>query len=233
LSLANFYMPSSCPDMFTLTFNPTPTGAPAGPVQIGAADAITTAASAGTPTLTSFGTLIGGAAAPFAQWTYGLTDTTTSLSSTPAANLTVYTVETQSFSGVATGTAVGSGLTAHPPSIISSLNGVGSPCAACHLTGNAAWNATANGNGSAAANALADNSTTPATGLATGTCNTVAAADGNFSGVTKCIDTTTPTKSAVYQNACVVANHQGNTTMLTGPQCANLLQWIAEGANLN
>lgn len=217
-SLAQFFTLTPCNDHFTPTFssNLTLSGTP--PFLLGGADTVSASlsASAQVPICSYKGTTACLAAAsppsPSFAGTYSVNDTDNGLASSQAP-ISLYVVETQSFSDA----AITQGR------IYDYLANGG--CAGCHASGNPAWNLNQGTPSTAPSLTLSD--------LESSACNANAVID-HGTGST-CINTSSPTSSALYINACT-GNHNGGNNQLTTNHdqwCANLLQWLNEGAQLN
>lgn len=212
-----------CTDGFSLTFTPALAGAPAGTLHLGGNDQISLALSPSLPAC-PYNTNVPGTAtftngitcsSSAATQGFSVLDTDNGLSSGATGQIKVYVVESQSF---------GDDNIAQK-SIYNYLSDQNNSCYTCHETLNAAWNL-----GNSASDAYSD--------LTSATCNGQVATDyPQPSSVTKCVDTGSPSNSALYKNACVNTHDGGLGTPFGATNklqmCANLLQWISEGAHQN
>lgn len=151
--------------------------------------------------------------APSFGGNYTVKDVDNGLSSSQAS-ISLYVVETQSFSDA----------TITQGRIYDYLANGG--CRTCHNTGigSAAWDLHLSS---------ANPPSSTLTDLNSSACNQRAVTD-HGAGST-CIDPSTPTSGALYINACT-GNHNGASNQFTTNHdqwCANLLQWLDEGAQLN
>jgi hypothetical protein len=213
LSLSRFYTLTPCNDHFTLTFTPALTVTPPGATSflLGGNHTVAVSPVPTTPICTYDGTSCSttppAPPTPAFTGTYQVKDVDNGLSS-QTAPISVYVLETQSFGDSNIG-AQGS--------IYSYLLNGGCGGVACHGGSNLGWNL----NG-------ADSAFTALTGSG---CDAQAAIE--YPATPKCIDTSNPTSSALYINACT-GTHRGTNHQFSGinlaQSCANLLQWLDEGA---
>jgi hypothetical protein len=216
VSLVYSYTVAPCTDPFTMAFtglvtttasNVTlPTGGPLGFTTVPLSNSISVAlTSPQTPTCNYAGTAdsaTGGSCTPVASVNYAVTDVASTPTSSGSAALSVKFVETQSWGD--TGVAQGS--------IYGYLGSSANTCQGCHATGGLGagyWNLAA---GAPSALLTLTNSTT--------VCGTG----------TACVKPGDPDHSDLALFACNTV-HSTNTTFFSGQQCANLRQWIEEGAS--
>jgi hypothetical protein len=232
-SFAAFFQITPCTDAFTLAFTPTFAGAPTGTLHLGGNDMLTFPAPVSAQPVCPY---TGGNSNPCPSASlsasYTVTDTSNNLSS-PAGQAQLFIVQTQSFSDSAISATTQGRIFDYLQ------NGCGQ---SCHNGGNAAWNIGAPG-----ANQVSDT----LNNLKNAVCNTEAHNDATVGGAgshgNNCIEppgnppsSTTSATSSVYLNACIL-DHQTATYVSSNlpfnqPQgaqmCANLLQWLTEGARL-
>jgi hypothetical protein len=207
-SLAQFFTITPCTDHFTVTFSPVLTVTLPGATSflLGGNHKVALSPVATAPICSYNGTSCPTTPpTPAFTGTYQVKDVDNVLPPSQTAPISVYLLETQSF---------GDSNIGNPPgTIYSYLSGGGCGSPACHGGANTVWNL--NGNASTYASLTAA---------------------GCKNGAAKCIDTSTPASSALYTNACT-GNHSSGVarqfTMNQAQWCANLLQWLDEGANLN
>jgi hypothetical protein len=208
-SLARSFTVAPCTDSFTLAFG---AAAALGPFNLGGTDTYALSLPLSQfPNCTAAGVC---GAAPYSVG-YTIKDTATiATPNTAGAQLQVNIVATQSFSGTVT----------NQGNIYSYLDTAWA-CTGCH-----------SGTQTGTTNTMAPYFWTDGSGdsaVAYGTLK-----GSNCSGVS-CINTAAPASSRLYINACVGPHTGGNaeqrdtTVAIEAQRCANLLQWLTEGAQNN
>ena len=210
-SLARSYTITPCTDSFTLAFG---AAAALGPFNLGGNDTYALSLP-----LTQFPNCTAAGVCSGAPYSVGYTIKDTTTAATPnsaSAQVQVNVVATQSFSGTVASANAGS---------IYSYLDTAWGCTGCH-----------NGSQTGATSADAPYYWTDGSGTAASAYSTLNG--GNCSGVS-CIDTAAPASSRLYINACVGPHIGGNaeqrdtTVPIEAQRCANLLQWLTEGAQNN